>query len=242
MRCGMLTLAVGLLLGLADLLLAQTPDGAASPYKSDLELVEKLLVIRRDYQTILEQLRAHYLATGDVERAKWAEEELIHFHRIPKHAFILELEVPPPTLRGTMNVPAANKLYTRALSYKDKGFGTDYIDNQRRAELLFQQILTQYPQSDRISDTAYMLGDIYESKAYKQYRRAAAYFERCFQWNPATQFDARLRAARIYDRYLLNRARAIEIYKEITTHETDPKRIQEAQKRLAELSASTTAR
>ena len=231
------------LLATAFVLRAQTPpDGAASPYKSDLELVEKLLVVRRDYQMTLEQMRAHYMATGDVERAKWAEEELVQFHRIPKQAFRLELDVPPPTLHGTTNVPAANKLYTRALGFKDKGWGTDSIDNQRRAELLFQQILTQYPQSNRISDTAYQLGDIYENKPYKHYRRAAAYFERCFQWNPSTQFDARIRAARLYDRHLLDRAKAIEIYKMVTTEETDPKRLQEAQKRLTELSGTTGPR
>jgi hypothetical protein len=103
--------------------------------------------------------------------------------------------------------------------------------------LLLQQLLTLYPQSDKIGDAAYQLGDIYESKAYKQYRRAALYFERCFQWNPTTQFDARMRAARIYDRQLMDRNRSVEIYREITTHETDPSRIAEATKRLAELSA-----
>jgi hypothetical protein len=236
MTCRRLFPALILILGTTLVLRAQHPgDGSASPYKSDLELVEKLLVVRRDYQVILEQLRAHYLATGDVERAKWVEEELIHFHRVPKHAIRLELEVPPPTLQGSTNVPAANKLYTRALTFKDKGWGTDYIDNQRRAELLFQQILTQYPQSNRISDTAYMLGDLYESKAYKQYRRSAAYFERCFQWNQSTQFDARIRAARIYDRHLLDRAKAMEIYKEIENYETSPKVKDEAKKRLTEL-------
>jgi hypothetical protein len=223
------------LLAVAYVIRAQTPDGAASPYKSDLELVEKLLVVRRDYQKTLEELRGHYLAVGDLEHAKWAEEELIQFHRMAHHAFRLDLDVPPPTLHGTTNVPGANKLYTRALGFKDHGWGTDYIDNQRRAELLFQQILTQYPQSDRISDTAYQLGDLYESKAYKQYRRAAAYFERCYQWNPSSQFDARIRAARLYDRHLMDRQKAIEIYKDVTLHETEPKRIQEATKRLSDL-------
>ena len=108
---------------------------------------------------------------------------------------------------------------------------------QRRAELLFQQLLTSYPQSDKIDDAAYQLGDIYEGRLYKMYRRAAHYFERCFQWNPNTQFDARLRAARIYDRQLLERSRAIELYREVTTHDTDPKWLQEAKKRLQELSS-----
>jgi TolA-binding protein len=195
-----------------------------------------LLKARSEYQKMLEQLRAHYMNVGDLERARWSEDELRQFHRIPKQAFRLDLVVPPETLRASVNVPEANKMFTRALSYKDKGYGTDYIDNQRRAELLFQQLITQYPQSDKIADAAYQLGDVYESKAYKQYRRAAQYFERGFQWNPTTGSDARLRAARLYDKQMLDRGRAVELYREIITHETDPRRLDEANKRLQVLS------
>jgi hypothetical protein len=204
---------------------------------SDIELVERLLAARREYQAILEQLRLYYVNAGDTERARWAEDELRQFHRILKQAYRLELDVPPPTLQAAYNIPEANELYRKAMVYKDKGFswGNDYVDNQRRAEILLQQILTSYPQSDKIGDTAYQLGDIYESKAYRQYRRAAEYFERCFQWNPNTQQDARLRAARLYDKQLNERGKAIELYKDVTVHETDPKRLQEAQKRLADL-------
>jgi tetratricopeptide (TPR) repeat protein len=199
--------------------------------------VEKLNNTRRNYQIALEELRSYYLEAGDLERAKWAEEELINFHRIAKQAYRLDLDVPPPLLKAEENIPEANEIYRRAMTYKDKGWSsTEYIDNQRRAEILFQQILTKFPQSDKIDDAAYQLGDIYESRAYKQYRRAALYYERCFQWNPNTQFDARIRAARLYDKYLQERSRAVELYKEVTTHETDPKRIAEAQKRITELS------
>lgn len=213
-----------------------TARPAAAP--SDIELVERLIASRRDYQAALERLRAHYAAVGDVERSRWAEEELRQYHRVLKQAYRLELDVPPPTLQAAYNVPEANELYRRALTYKDKGWGNDYIDNQRRAELLLQQILSSYPQSDKIDEAAYQLGDLYEGKAYKQYRRAAQYFERCFQWNPNTQFDARLRAARLYDKNLQERGRAIELYRDITTHETDAKHIQEATKRLTELSGT----
>jgi TolA-binding protein len=96
--------------------------------------------------------------------------------------------------------------------------------------------LTNYPLSDKISDASYQLGDIYESKAYHQNDRAAAYFERCFQWNSKTQLDARLRAARLYER-LNERPRALEIYKEIQNTETDPKRVEEARRRATALSA-----
>ena len=70
------------------------------------------------------------------------------------------------------------------MTYKDKGWGTDYIDNQRRAELLFQKLLTDHPQSDKISDAAYQLGDLYESKAYRQYDRAAALLRALFPVEP----------------------------------------------------------
>ncbi len=212
-------------------------DGKPTASVSDIEIVERLLAARRDYQLVLEKLRNHYAAAGDMERARWAEEELIQFHRMSKQAYRLELDVPPPTLQATQNIPEANELYRRAMTYKDKGWNNDYIDNQRRAEILFQQLLTNYPQSDKIGDAAYQLGEVYESKAYKQYRRSAQYFERCFQWHPNTQLDARMRAARLYDKMLNERARAIELYRDITTHETDAKRLQEAQKRLTELSA-----
>ena len=95
-----------------------------------------------------------------------------------------------------------------------------------------------YPQSDKIGDAAYQLGDLYEGRAYKQYRRSAQYFERSSQWVKSTPNDGRLRAARIYDRYLMDRGRAMELYKEIKTHDTDPKRLAEAEKRLQELSGS----
>jgi hypothetical protein len=230
------------LVGLAALTISGAPRAQTPPPNpgrpSDIELVEKLHIARRDYQKALETLRTHYIQAGDLERVKWAEEELLQWHRIPKQPFRLELDVPPPTLNGLSNVPEANKLFTRAMQHKDKGWGNDLIDNQRRAEILFQELLTRYPQCDKISDAAYMLGDIYENKPYKQYRRAAQYYERCVQWNPRTQHEARIRAARIYDRHLSERPRAIELYREVTSHETDQRRIQEATKRLSELSGT----
>ena len=97
----------------------------------------------------------------------------------------------------------------------------------------------EQPHEVTIGDAAYQLGDVYESRAYRQFRRAAAYFERCFQWNPNTSFDARLRAARLHDKALNERGKAIELYKSVTVHDTDPKRVQEAQRRLNELNERT---
>jgi TolA-binding protein len=238
--------AVATALGLGALLYADTANAPPDRDKpkdapaaaSDVDKVERVVAARREYQQSLEGLRAYYISAGDLEHARWAEDELLQFHRMNKQAYNMDLELPPPTLDGKYNIPEANELYKQAMTYKDKGWmGNDYIDNQRRAELLFQKLLSDHPQSDKISDAAYQLGDIYESKAYKQYDRAAHYFERCFQWNSKTQFDARLRAARLYERNVGERNHAISIYRDIINRETDSKRLEEAQKRLADLSA-----
>jgi TolA-binding protein len=209
-------------------------SGPAAP--SDIELVERLVASRKDYQQTLEKLRQHYKTVGDIERAGWAEDELKQFHRLMKYAYRLEIDVPVASLQAKHNIPEANDLFREAMKYKDKGFGTEYVDNQRRAELLFQRLLDKYPESDKIGDTAYQLGDIYEKyRPTPHYHRAATYFERSFQWNKTANTDSRLRAARIYDRYLTNREKAKELYKDILSHDTDSRRIEEAKKRLEEL-------
>jgi TolA-binding protein len=216
------------------------PAPPARTGRAELEVVERVLTARRDYQAALGQLRDYYNRSGDMEKMRWAEEELLQYQRLPKHAYMLELDVPPPTLHAAQNIPEANELYRRAMTYKDKGmiWTNEYIDNQRRAEILLQQLLTNYPQSNKISDAAYQLGDLYEGRAYKQYHRAAQYFERCYQWNPNTHLDARMRAARLYDKELKERSEAMRLYREVLAHETDPKRLEEAKKRLGELSGA----
>jgi TolA-binding protein len=205
------------------------------PNSSDIELVERLVEARRAHAAALKNLYDYYRKVGDAQRARWAEDELKQFHRLPHYAYRLDLDLPSPRLQPLYNISGANDLYRDALRYKDRGLGTDYIDNQKRAELLLQQLLTDYPQSNKISDAAFALGDIYESRAFHHYERAAAYYERCFQWDPRTPTDARLRAARLYDRELKNRRRAVELYRQVLDNETEPGRLQEARRRLADL-------
>src|SRR6516162_1986699 len=116
-------------LAVAVAVAAQTPNRTPAPpagkprATSDVEMVEKVLAARRDYQVSLEGLRAHYISVNDTERARWAEEELREFHRINKQAYNLDLDVPPPTLKSDRNVQEANELYKRAMSFKEKGWG-----------------------------------------------------------------------------------------------------------------------
>jgi hypothetical protein len=213
----------------------EIPPPAASS-ATDVQLVERTLAARKEYENSLKSLYEHYAKVGDKQRLAWAERELMAYHMLWKPSYNLDVkDVPPPSLEAKVNVKEANDLYRAAMEYKGKGFGDDYVLNMRRAELLLREILEKYPNSDKIGDVAYQLGDIYEGRTYKQYDRAAKYFERSTQWVKGSRTDARLRAAIIYDKHLNERSKAIELYRAVVDHDTDPERIRQAEKRLAEL-------
>ena len=236
-------LAIALLAGLTWAAIAADPPATKAPAKptgsNDAELVERVIAARKEYQQSLVALYDHYTKAGDRERAKWVEEELRAHHLAHKPSYRLDiLDVPPASLEAKVNVKEANDLYRQAMVYKDKGLGTDYVLNQRRAELLLQEILQKYPNCDKIADVAYELGDLYEGRAFKQYDRAAAYFERSAQWRKGGRTDAVMRAARLYDKQLNERAKAIELYRQEIASDTEPTRLKEAEKRLGELTGN----
>jgi hypothetical protein len=201
-----------------------------------VELVERNIAARKEYEASLKKLWEYYQRSGDKLRAKWVEDELMGFHMLHKPSYNLDVQdVPPPGLEAKVNVREANDLYKMAMEYKGKGLGSDYVLNMRRAELLLREVLEKHPSSDKIADVAYQLGEIYETRAYRQPNRAARYYERSFQWKKGTATDARLRAAVLYDRQLNERSKAITLYREVVEHDTDPERIKVAEKRLAEL-------
>ena len=212
--------------------------GASTERAGEVEMVEAVLKSRKDYWTSLDRLRQHYIAVNEIEKAKWVEDELRSYHRMMKYSYRLDVkDVPPPTLQPKQNIVDANNLFRRAIEFKGAGAGEASIDNQRRAEILLQAILEKHPESDKIAEAAYHLGDIYENyRPRPQYERAAAYYERSFQWNKASATDARLRAARIYDRDLKMLDKAKEHYRGVMNHDTNPTRVAEAEKRLTELS------
>ena len=211
-------------------------DNLPPPASSDVELVERANAARKEYELSLRKLHEHYEKTNDKLRAKWSADELMAFHLMFKPSYNLDVQdVPPPGLEAKVNVREANELFKQAMEYKGKGLGNDYILNMRRTEVLLREILEKYPNSDKIADVAYQLAEVFESRAYKQYDRAARYYERSFQWMKGARTDARLKAAILYDRQLNERSKAIELYRDVIAHDTDAERIKLAEKRLAEL-------
>ena len=208
------------------------PGGAAN----DTDLVKKINAARKEYQQSLVAAYKHYEKAGDSERLKWAEDELKQFHMMNKPSYRLDIDdVPAASLEAKENIKEANEIFVEAMKYKDRGTGNEFTLNQKRAELLLREILERHKTSDKIADVAYQLGELYEGKAFKQFDRAAVYYERAFQWRKGTRTDARLRAATLYDRVLNERTKAIELYREQIANDTDAERIKLAEKRLSEL-------
>jgi len=213
--------------------------GSTPPAASDVEMVERVIAARKEYDGSLKRLREHYLKAGDKLHLQWIEQELLNVHLVYKPSYNLDIQdVPPPTLEAKLNVKEANELFALAKKYKDKGLGNDYTLNQRRAEVLLREVLEKYPNCDKIADAAFDLGDIYESRACKQYDRSARYYERASQWMKGGRSDARMRAALIYDRQLNERGKAIELYRQVTEHDTNPDHLRTAERRLGELTAN----
>ena len=232
------------LTSLIVLTLGQSIVTAAEPIgrpasAQDAQLVERVVAARKEYQASLAALYAHYAKVGDKKRADWAAEELKNYHLTLKPSYRLDiLDVPAKDLKPTENIREANELYRQAMTYKDSGFGNDYTLNQRRTELLLQEVLRKYPNSDKIASVAYQLGDVYSSGAYEQYERAAAYFTRSYQWRRGVQADdAVIRAAQLYEKIDMI-PEAVEMYREEITHGLNEERLKLARRQLEELTGN----
>jgi tetratricopeptide (TPR) repeat protein len=109
--------------------------------------------------------------------------------------------------------PSAESLYAEALNLekqagpivKDEGLLSQALDK-------YEQLLTKYPKSDRISDAAFRMAGIYEYR--KDYPNAVKNYQRTYQWNPQTPTTARFKAAYLLDNQLGRRAEALQIYQD----------------------------
>ncbi|MGL6075229.1 MAG: tetratricopeptide repeat protein [Fimbriiglobus sp.] len=215
------------------------PAKPVSTNDGEEKSIQRVVTAREEYQKSLIALYDHYSKANDREHARWVEDELRSYHVAWKPSYSLELQDPlPENPSVSKNDPEANELFKTAMIYKGKKDSTEFVLNQRRSEILLQDILRKSPESDKLADVAYELADLYEGKAYKQYERAARYYEHAAKWRKGTRSDALIRAARLHDRVLNDRKKAIELYRKEIQSDTDVTRVKEAEKRLAELTST----
>jgi tetratricopeptide (TPR) repeat protein len=156
-----------------------------------------------------------------------------------QYNYIIEASLAGPNLKAKDSDNKANYLYDEAYRLEKAAkrlFVKPFIDeNLLRVTLdKYNQVIKQYPTSDKIDDAAYRAGGIYEY--FKDYTIALLYYQRAYQWDSATANPARFKAAYILDQYLHRRAEALPLYQYALGNEKLSKDEQEfVQKRIEEL-------
>jgi tetratricopeptide (TPR) repeat protein len=207
---------------------------------SEADLVEKMAVNRQAYRQGLELLAGYYMRTGNNMKLEWAQKELAALNTMPKYNYIIEANVAPANLKVSASIPEADDLYYEAQEM-DKGAGKLPVlknENQLRLALeKYNQVIREYPTSDKIDDAAYNAGVIYEY--LNDYSIALLYYKRTFQWDPDTPYPARFRAARVLDKNLHRNDEALQLYQQAVKTEGQFEKYREwrdfAEKRIREL-------
>jgi tetratricopeptide (TPR) repeat protein len=207
---------------------------------SESDIVEQIAVHRQAYRQGLKLLIEHYKRMGNNRKLEWAEKELKAFDAIPQYKYIIDAEVAGPNLRASTSIPVADELYMDAVELHNQG---DRLPLLKDADLLrialdrYNQLIRKYPSSDKIDDAAYKGGQIYEY--FRDYTIALTYYQRAYQWDPATIYPARFKAAYILDKRLHRRNEALKLYQEAIRKESRYEEWKEfAENRIRELTGT----
>ena len=191
--------------------------GTGSPVKltdaGEIDIVEQIAANRQAYREGLERLVKFYTRTGDNEKLNWANKELKALNVMPQYKYIVPV-VAKKSYRATTSIPDADLIYEDALLQKNRAekYSLALVDKDlyRMALRKFEDLITKYPNSDKIDDSAYMAGEI--SEYFKDYSIALDYYQLAYTWDPDTSHPARFKAARILDKHMQRNAEALALY------------------------------
>jgi tetratricopeptide (TPR) repeat protein len=215
-----------------------SPIGTANVTDTtETDIIEQVAVNRREYRHGLEALVEHYTATGNSMKMDWAKKELAALNRMPQYKYVIEAEAASPNLSAKTPIPEADALYLEAVQLQKQAEQLVVIkddDLLRLALDKYNRLIREYPSSDKIDDAAYKAGSIYEH--FNDYTIALLYFQRAYQWDPATIHPARFRTAYLLDKRLNRKNEALELYKEAIQKESQHEQWREfAEKRVRQL-------
>jgi len=189
-----------------------TDEGFAMPQAAEVDLAEQMAAHRSAYRAALGKLADYYnTASGDATKLRWAQRELAS---LVQYRYLMPAEAVEAGLAATDSIEAADVLFEEAMQiYRDarRLVVIDDDDKLRAALRKFDEVITDYPSSDKIDDAAYRAGWIYEH--FKDYEIAAVYYQRAFQWDENTPYPARLKAAYVLDKFLHMRKEALALYR-----------------------------
>jgi len=204
------------------------------------QLVEQMVLSRQAYRRGLELLVEYYRRRGDNRKLGWAQKELGAFDTMPQYRYIIPGEEAPENLKATTLIPEADVLYDEAVQLEKKAGPLPLAKNEEILRLAldkYNQVISKHPASDKIDDAAFKAAGIYEY--FKDYSIALLYYKRAFQWDPETLYPARFKAAFVLDKYMYQRAEALDLYREAVKEEREfTEWVEYAERRINELTKS----
>lgn len=180
---------------------------------SESDLIEHMGLNRQAYRQGLELLVKFYTRVGNNMKLVWAKKELKGLDSMPQYTYHVIGE--KVDLKANTSISEADALYDEALQI-EKNASRFFIKDEKMLRLAltkYTHLIEKHGSSDRIGDAAYRAAGIYEH--FKDYTLAVLYYKRVYQWDRYTVLPAKYKAAKILDMKLLQRAEALELYRQI---------------------------
>jgi hypothetical protein len=218
------------------------PKGESLANADEHLLVEYVVQARNEYLKAVRDLLAQYKQSGpNSYKAQRVANVLERFDPVRTYMYFLEAEIPGPELKPLEVVPQADKMFAQAVELYEQGKGilrtfvtTDYR-KEREALGLLVDMVRKYPRSTKVAQAAFYIGEIYK-EYFNENIRAVNWYQRAWQWDPHVTKPARFQAAVVHDYRLYNRAKAIELYRQVIIHEQyNSGNVQFSHKRIQEL-------
>lgn len=208
---------------------------------NEVDMVEQVLANRAVYKRSLDALRDFYERRGYFNKMQWAETELKELGHVKPFRYILSAEVPAEDLRPSRSIAEADRMYDEGVMLMRRGghnlpvvYRKDYM---QEAMQVFTEMITRYPDSDKIDDAAFQCGEILKEYYENQDRLALQWYRRAREWDPQTPHPVLFQSAVVYDFRLHDRAKALEFYQQVLQEEnTNKSNSAFASRRIHELS------
>lgn len=201
------------------------PDREPLEEPDERLLVENVVRDRRNYQTAVIKLLAHYERRNLTFKADVIRNMQERLYPFRTYMYFLSAEIPPADLKTDRVIPEADELYLEARNLHEQSKGIVLFrigvsfPKQRRALALLTELMRRYPHSTRAPMAAFFIAEIYK-EYFQENLRAVKWYERAWQWDPNIPVPARFQAAVIHDLRLRNTKEALRCYRLVERYET----------------------
>ncbi len=229
-------------IGLAEV---SGPTPVSTGKVAEHEMVENVVSSREGYLDSMDAL-AQYLEKkeGDSHKTYIIHNAIGRFHPEETYMYLLFVELSSEQLRPARVIEEANEIYREALALNRKGrtipAAADY-ERERKALVLFRSLIRRFPDSTRIPQSAFFIGEIYK-EYFREHYLAVLWYKRAMKWDPRIALPVRFQIAVQYDFNLGNKEKALEYYRAALKYEQPFRsnanysfdRIKDLEKELAE--------